>query len=94
MRMTLAGAAAVIVAIYSWWLISVGRGLERSDNAAATAALNARIAASNAEAENRRRNFEMEVERAVQTTVSGITQSQDCTLTDDVVKKLNRIGRR
>lgn len=81
--------ALAVGVVFNW-----GQSYNERKHKAATEEANRRIEAQNADLAVRRKNFEMEVEREVQTAVSGITQSQDCAISDDVVKKLNRIGRR
>lgn len=70
----LALAAVVAVAAYTGWLINVGRGLERADQAAATAAANKLIAEQNAALAAKRASFDNEVDKAVQTAIAGIMQ--------------------
>lgn len=66
--------ALVAFATYTGWLVSVGRSLERADQAAATAAANREIARQNAELAAARSAFQADVDRAVSAAVSGIVQ--------------------
>lgn len=81
--------AAIVGAVFNW-----GARHNEAQHREATEAANQRIAEQQAELRERRAQVESEVAKRVSEAVAGVVANADCSLSDETVKKLNRIGRR
>ena len=81
--------AAIVGAVFNW-----GARHNEAQHREATEAANRRIAAQQADLAEKRAQVESEVAKRVSEAVAGVVANADCSLSDETVKKLNRIGRR